>query len=212
MARRPAVLQTLHTAVEPLHQALGKLLCPSACKVASEKNAVFVALLTAVLRWPDHGQASCFVHGFPSMRGVLLKIFGRVGGDLQWLFSMVSGHALTRYQKGDCADIDPASRKVLFAFRHMITHASPRGVSLRATASFEDGQLRIGWIIFSPVQACPSGGTCVIPAAASQQIFVGETLALGLQMSGACLRGGMSWNRRTPPRAFRPRILEWLLQ
>ena len=29
------------------------------------KDAALVALLTCLLRWPDHGQASCFVHGFP---------------------------------------------------------------------------------------------------------------------------------------------------
>ena len=63
--RQRAVLKSLAKAVEPLRVCLAKLLCPCAQKVAASKNPAFVALLTALLRWPDHGQASCFVHGFP---------------------------------------------------------------------------------------------------------------------------------------------------
>ena len=126
---------------------------------------------------------------------------GKLRGDLQWLFSMISGHAgkiaaptLARYQKGDDPRLDPASRCVLVALKHMISHAGPRDVDVSeqylsvttvyTDASFEDHELRVGWVIFPPAPLRPAGGTCVIPPEAirewkerDQQIFIGETIA-----------------------------------
>ena len=84
--RQRKVLQSLCTAVRPLSQALDKLRCSSSVKVASAKNAAFVALLTCLLRWPDHGQASCFIHGFPivgqvSFSGMFRPISGGHSDD-----------------------------------------------------------------------------------------------------------------------------------
>ena len=126
---------------------------------------------------------------------------GKLRGDLQWLFSMVSGHAgkiaaptLARHQKGDDPSLSHDSRSILTALRHMITHAGPRDVdvsekckaltTIYTDASFENNELRIGWVIFSPAPARPSAGTCVVPPEAirewkerDQQIFIGETMA-----------------------------------
>ena len=80
--RQRHALQTLHKAVEPVHCALQKLLCPSALRVSASKNPAFVALLTAILRWPDHGQVECFVHGFPIVGEVAFSgVFRPVGAS-----------------------------------------------------------------------------------------------------------------------------------
>ena len=76
--RQRHALQTLHKAVEPVRCALQKLLCPSGLRVSASKNPAFV-----ILRWPDHGQAECFVHGFPIVGEVAFSgVFRPVGtGD-----------------------------------------------------------------------------------------------------------------------------------
>ena len=96
---------------------------------------------------------------------------GKLRGDLQWLFSMISGHAgkiaaptLARYHKGDDPRLDQASRCVLVALKHMISHAGPRDVDVSeqcfpvttvyTDASFEDNELRVGWVRLGGLSAC----------------------------------------------------------
>ena len=63
--RQRDIMKQICRAVSPLQQALAKRLCTSARKVASCKNPAFIAVVTALLRWPDLTQAQSFVLGFP---------------------------------------------------------------------------------------------------------------------------------------------------
>eukprot|EP00439_Symbiodinium_sp_Y106_P048960 s3206_g6.t1 len=127
---------------------------------------------------------------------------GKLRGDLQWFFSMVSGQAcrfaaplLRKYPHSDCAVLDSPAISVLETLRRLVVLAEPRSIDISTNptelmhvytdASFEDGQLRLGWIMFSSAFARPRGGTCVVPQRAidewmprDQQIFMGETLAV----------------------------------
>eukprot|EP00439_Symbiodinium_sp_Y106_P015209 s167_g2.t1 len=58
-------LKAIARAVQPLQSILAQQRCTSARKVASSKNAAFIALVSALLRWPDLGQAQAFILGFP---------------------------------------------------------------------------------------------------------------------------------------------------
>ena len=59
------VIKSLCRAVEPLRSTLESHRCVSSKRVAGSKNPAFIALLTALMRWPDLGQAQAFVEGFP---------------------------------------------------------------------------------------------------------------------------------------------------
>ena len=64
------ILKTLARAVAPLQDALAKQCCVAATKVAGTKNAAFIAILTALLKWPDLEQAQSFILGFPIVGSV----------------------------------------------------------------------------------------------------------------------------------------------
>ena len=100
---------------------------------------------------------------------------GKLRGDLQWFFSMVSGQAgrfaaplLRKYQHSDCAALDSPAISVLETLRRLVVLAEPRSIDISANptelmhvytdASFEDGQLRLGWIMFSSAFARPPWG------------------------------------------------------
>ena len=61
---------------------------------------------------------------------------GKLRGDLQWFFSMVSGFAgkiaapvlRRRFQKADLSELDQQARVVLSALRRMVECASPRQI------------------------------------------------------------------------------------
>ncbi|OLP99622.1 hypothetical protein AK812_SmicGene17832 [Symbiodinium microadriaticum] len=126
---------------------------------------------------------------------------GKLRGDLQWFFSMISGFAgrlanpvLRKFQKSDVSSLDDDSRSVLETLRDIVELSVPRsvqvsGVPLPVTrvytdASFEAGILRLGWVVMSARLQRPWAGTCTVPEAAiqewcqrAQQIYMGESLA-----------------------------------
>ena len=125
---------------------------------------------------------------------------GKLRGDVMWLFSMCMGHigklagpVLTRHQTSDDETLQPLERQHLLALRAAVLMARPRDIpvfpclelttTVYSDASFEDGVLRLGWIIFPP-GGRPVGGTCVVPPRVIsqwkprvQQIYPGETIA-----------------------------------
>ena len=125
---------------------------------------------------------------------------GKLRGDVTWLFTMCSGHlgklagpALTAHQFGDSSLLQPDERRQLEVLRLAVLTSKPRDIPVHiqcdqvtrvySDASFEDGILRLGWVIFPPTSV-PVGGTCVVPPSViahwkprTQQIYPGETLA-----------------------------------
>ena len=123
----------------------------------------------------------------------------KLRGDVTWLFTMCLGHlgkfagpVLSSHQYGNQTALTPSDRRHLEVLRQAVLLARPRDIPIfpnaRAVtriysdASFEQGVLRLGWIIFPPAST-PVGGTCVVPPSViatwkerSQQIFPGETL------------------------------------
>ena len=127
---------------------------------------------------------------------------GKLRGDTQWLFSSCNGSAarfagplLQRCQYGDDPKLSDRDQLVLQGLRSMAVLAVPRDTHfwtrrppctlVYTDASFEAGQLRLGWIIFAPPPYRPHGGTCLVPDAVlqewtprKQQIFPCEALCL----------------------------------
>jgi hypothetical protein len=125
---------------------------------------------------------------------------GKLRGDVTWLFTMCSGHlgklagpALTAHQFGESTHLLPSERRQLEVLRWAVLTSKPRDIPVHpqcaqvtrvySDASFEDGILRLGWVIFPPTSV-PVGGTCVVPPSViahwkprTQQIYPGETLA-----------------------------------
>lgn len=63
--RQRQILRTVHTALQPLAQALQAHRCRSADMVARQKNPAFFACMTALLRWPDTLQPLHLLKGYP---------------------------------------------------------------------------------------------------------------------------------------------------
>ena len=125
---------------------------------------------------------------------------GKLRGDLNWMWSMcagnigrIAGPVLSAKQTSDTPQLDAGQIFTLQILQDIVAHAPPRDiivagplkpvVKVYSDASFEDGVLRLGWIIFPPTGQ-PSGGTCVVPQATldswcgrKQQIYPGEALA-----------------------------------
>ena len=125
---------------------------------------------------------------------------GKLRGDLNWMFSMCAGHlgrfagpVLQLHQSADAFCLSESSLRTLQLLLGAVTHATPRVISLvphgrnltriYSDASFENGELRLGWVIFPP-SGRPDKGTCVVPPPVlaswkerTQQIFPGESLA-----------------------------------
>ncbi|CAE7257437.1 unnamed protein product [Symbiodinium microadriaticum] len=126
---------------------------------------------------------------------------GKLRGDLMWLFSSCSGFAgkyagplLARYQHGDDPSLDDEAQLVLSSLKDLVLAAGPRKISVLGNppsplciytdASFENGELRLGWIILRD-RVCLAAGTSVVPPSVldawkprSQQIFPGEALCV----------------------------------
>ena len=124
---------------------------------------------------------------------------GKLRGDLCWLFSMCSGHTgkiagplLTEKQHGTDPNLSESDISTLHLLQAMVSISLPRDVHVRSDApppvviysdaSFEDGVLRLGWVIFDGT-AVPVGRSCVVPPAVleswlerRQQISPGETI------------------------------------
>ena len=126
---------------------------------------------------------------------------GKLRGDLMWLFSSCSGFAgkyagplLSRYQHGENPVIDEEARVVLSSLKELVSAAGPRKILCSAcrlphfastvNASFENGELRLGWIVLRDF-TCLAAGTTVVPPGVldawkprDQQIFPGEALCV----------------------------------
>eukprot|EP00435_Cladocopium_sp_Y103_P044302 s412_g12.t1 len=124
---------------------------------------------------------------------------GKLRGDINWLWSMCAGYVgklagpvLTEKQTGSDPSLSPIQLWTLQLLQELLAQADPRdvwilgpikaNVVVYSDASFEDGALRLGWVIFHP-QLPTVGGTCAVPqstlaswAPRKQQIYPGETL------------------------------------
>ena len=123
----------------------------------------------------------------------------KLRGDLNWMFSNCSGQVgrfagpvLTEVQNQTAPDLPSHAVQSLMILRSIVASASPRDIQVCGSvsppavvysdASFEGGELRLGWVIFIPGRT-PFGGTCKVPddvlqawLPRKQQIFPGETL------------------------------------
>ena len=128
-------------------------------------------------------------------------VAGKLRGDLMWLFSACSGFAgkhagplLTRYQHGEDSALDDEARHVLSSLKDLVMAAGPRKIAVLGSppsplciytdASFENDELRLGWIILRD-RVCLAAGTTVVPPSVldawkprTQQIFPGEALCV----------------------------------
>ena len=124
---------------------------------------------------------------------------GKLRGDLNWMFSHCAGNIgkfagplLNTIQQEAPAILSKSQQDTLHILQHIVLFSSPLDVRvigrppvttrIYSDASFEDQELRLGWVIFPPNQR-PFGGTCVVPQECldgwiprRQQIFPGETL------------------------------------
>ena len=124
---------------------------------------------------------------------------GKLRGDLNWMYSNCAGQigkfagpVLTEIQHGVAGPLSPSMRQCLEVLAFVVQSAEPRDIvvigppppllRIYSDASFEDGELRLGWICFPPTSA-PVGGTCVVPPSVleswlprRQQIYPGEAL------------------------------------
>eukprot|EP00435_Cladocopium_sp_Y103_P025431 s4491_g6.t1 len=124
----------------------------------------------------------------------------KLRGDLNWMWSMCAGYigriagpVLSDKQTSETSHLTPTQLYTLQLLLDIVRHAPPRDIAVLgpvqplvhvySDASFENGVLRIGWVIFQPT-CNPVGGTCVVPEETlsswcprKQQIFPGEALA-----------------------------------
>ena len=124
---------------------------------------------------------------------------GKLRGDLNWMFSQcagcigkIAGPLLRRCQKGELHLLTSADKETLAILYAAVRDAVPRDISVLpqgrplvrcySDASFENGILRLGWVVFLP-NTTPIGGTCLVPPEEidlwiprKQQIFPGEAL------------------------------------
>ena len=104
---------------------------------------------------------------------------GKLRGDLNWMFSQCAGFCgklagplLADKQRSEIPELTQADLTTLQVLLAVVTTAEPRDLPLfeagqkpvliYSDASFENDELRLGWIIF-PHQGRPFGGTCVVP-------------------------------------------------
>ena len=124
---------------------------------------------------------------------------GKLRGDLNWMFSNCAGHVgrfagptLSSLQQRMDPELSSTEEDTLRVLWSIVANAQPRDISIcgrppqpvriYSDASFEEGVLRLGWIIFPPTGK-PFGGTCCVPdevlhawTPRKQQIFPGESL------------------------------------
>ena len=104
---------------------------------------------------------------------------GKLRGDLNWMFSMCAGHLgrfagpiLQEHQSGSAFELSELSRRTFQLLFGAVMYSLPRVIPLTdqgscvtriySDASFENEELRVGWVIFPP-STIPEGGTCVVP-------------------------------------------------
>ena len=120
----------------------------------------------------------------------------KLRGDLQCagFLGRIANPILSCHQSGNRVDLTSEDECILRLLRIIASHAKPRYVCVGASekprttlysdASFEDGRLRLGGIIFPPIGQ-PLGGSTLVPpevlaswAPRHQQIFPKEALCL----------------------------------
>ncbi|CAE7505196.1 unnamed protein product [Symbiodinium necroappetens] len=106
----------------------------------------------------------------------------KLRGDIQWMFSACAGNAaryasplLRQAQCEGIACLTEEDRVVLTCLRHMVRTARPRVMdavaqappfmTIYTDASFEKGELRLGWVLFFPPPQQTLAGTCLVPEA-----------------------------------------------
>ena len=124
---------------------------------------------------------------------------GKLRGDLNWMFSHCAGNIgkfagplLTELQHDPPQTLSPEHVQTLRILRNIVALASPRDIQvlgappptlrIYSDASFEHGELRLGWVCFVP-NCRPFGGSCLVPPTVlahwlprRQQIYPGEAL------------------------------------
>ena len=127
---------------------------------------------------------------------------GKLRGELTWLFTACTGPGaryaaplLRRCQAEEPVTLAVEDLRTLRALQVMVSSALPRDIPIVGSpppffriytdASFEQGALRLGWVLFPPNGGQPFGGTCLVPCAVveawkenTQQIYPGETLCV----------------------------------
>lgn len=126
---------------------------------------------------------------------------GKLRGDLQWMFTHCSGHVgkfanplLAQTQQVGKLVLDEEAVDTLRFLHTIVSTSRPRDICVLpqtqahvlcySDASFEDGELRMGWVLFEKGHR-PVGYSCVVPPSEiatwvvrEQQIYVGESLAI----------------------------------
>ena len=144
-------------------------------------------------------KVACAVQQALSLGNMSPDAAGKLRGDLQWFFSMSTGRAgrlagplLQRLQCREEPLLESDDLEVLQFLLAVIRSIGPREVSLfpgvgsvvrvYSDASWENGHLRLGWVIFG-LRSVPLGRTAQVPdAIISQwtprktQIYPGEAL------------------------------------
>ena len=146
---------------------------------------------------------------------------GKLRGDVTWLFTMCSGHlgklagpALTAHQFGESTHLLPSERRQLEVLRWAVLTSKPRDIPVHpqcaqvtrvySDASFEDGILRLGWVIFPPTSV-PVGGTCVVPPSVIAHLETTDSADLSRRDTSSC--GGPSAVSHSPLQRGCPVVL-----
>ena len=80
--RRLHLLQQVVVALGPLEEELRKHRVKTSVAVASSRKVAFLAFVTCLLRWPDRGQALCYLKGFHVVGDIAeMGVFRHVGGQ-----------------------------------------------------------------------------------------------------------------------------------
>ena len=134
-----------------------------------------------------------------AMQQLSAECASKLRGDLMWMFSMCSGFLgklagplLTAKQQHADPALNDGDLFTLRLLAQVVNAAQPREIIIGtklpeplvvySDASFEQGVLRLGWVIY-PRDQPPIGGTCVVPPEViagwtprTQQIFPGESI------------------------------------
>ena len=150
-------------------------------------------------KWLTKAKVIARLHEAILQRSMSSEIASKVRGDLMWMFSMcagflgkLAGPLLTSKQQHEDPHLTQADLFTLELLLRVVLAAQAREISVGrclppplvvySDASFEQGTLRLGWVICPPNQK-PLGGTCRVPPAViagwaprAQQIFPGESI------------------------------------
>ena len=126
---------------------------------------------------------------------------GKLRGDITWMFSLAAGHmgriaqpVLAKCSSDGPTPMDDEDVVTLQVLLRIVLDCQPRDVQvcgvdkvplvIYSDASFEQGVLRLGWVVMCPGTSYqPQGGTCEVPPEVidswvprRQQIYPGEAI------------------------------------